>query len=77
MSEEKKSNRLDAFKPNFTETALGFFKDEKDGGWKLVKIQFDPLLKVANKVEVTDSESDRQAIVERFKIVAARDMDVG
>ena len=77
MSEEKKSSRLDSFKPNFTSQALGYFKDDKDGQWKLAKIEFDPALKVAGKVMVTHTESDRSAIIERFKIQAAMDLDIG
>lgn len=75
--EEKKTSRLDSFKPNFDTFALGYFKDEKDGQWKLVKIEFDSALKVAGRVNVTHSESDRSSVVERFKIEAARELDIG
>ena len=74
---DDKKSRLDAFKPNFTTFALTYFKDEKDGHWKIAKVQLDPVLKVAGKVDITESEPDRLSIIERFKIVAARDLDIG
>lgn len=75
--EEKKTNRLDSFKPNFDTFALGYFKDEKDGQWKLVRIEFDSALKVAGRVNVSHTEPDRSSIIERFKIQAAMDLDIG
>ena len=77
MEEKKSGNRLEAFKPNFTDSALGFYHDPKDNQWKLVSIEFDPALKVAGKVQVTHAEGDRHSIVERFKIQAAMDLNVG
>lgn len=62
--------------PNFTNTALSFFKDKETGLWTLVKVMFDPISKVAGSLEVVETAYSRSEIEEKFKITASRQIFV-
>lgn len=57
---------------NDSEMAIATWFNKDNQHWYLVKISFDPKLKVSTKVELEDVGPSKDESVSRFKIAAGR-----
>lgn len=56
-------------KPNFTNVALGTFKDTVSGEWYVAEVQYDPQTLVTTPVNAIPAGNDRALAEEKFKLL--------